>query len=467
MTDYKVAYHSYWFDWPDAVVVVSGLTGYIGAYPRSAAAALAAAYHDPALITPDFRAQFAELFEHFVFLPTNVDEDKIVSQVLHQSRCKDKKPAFVFQLTEACNLRCRYCYQVKRPKLMSAALADRAVEYILDRTRASNDLLVIYFGGEPLLAFDRIRQIHGAVLAAKPSATFSIVTNGTLFNGDMASFFHATKKLNNVQLSIDGCRDCHDTLRIHPDGTGSYDEIRRAVPLLARACQKLSVRVNVTNENRDSISALLYDLDELALHHNLDNVHVYLSRTIPHRYQLGEFSPISCDDFRCLRVEFAGMQNRVHRQSKLSRTFSFVGASCAAPYVAPAWIDTEGYLYDCQHLCGSPEKSVGHINGSHIRGSGPLNDPQFFFETLPRCSACRHKLFCGGPCPLQLADGITRTELCDEGFPVLLRARLDEMLGKKPTTPPRCPAPATSRAQLRPVTVAEIFQTTTALRPAK
>ena len=425
---YKAAYHSYLFDWPDAVVVISGLTGYIGAYPTDAASLLASTYRNPSLVTPAFRERFPKLFEHLVFLPAHVDEGRIVCEALRQSRFKDKKPAFVLQLTEACNLRCQYCYQEKRPKFMSAAIATRAVDYILDHTGVNGDLTVTYFGGEPLLTFDRIRQIHGAILSAKPSTTFTIVTNGTLFDENMASFFHSTKKLTNVQLTVDGSRECHDALRIHPDGTGTYDEIRRVFPLLARACRNLLVRVNVTAENRVSLHTLLHDLDELALLHDLDNIHVYLAMAISHGYQVGVFSPISYDDFRRLRVEFAGMQSRVRCLSKLSKTFSFVGASCAAPYVEPAWIDAEGYLYDCQHLCGSTEKSAGHINGSHVTGSGPLGGPQLFFENLPHCSACRHKLFCGGPCPLQLTDGITRTERCGEEFSVLLRARLDEIL---------------------------------------
>ncbi|MDD5110746.1 MAG: SPASM domain-containing protein [Patescibacteria group bacterium] len=200
---------------------------------------------------------------------------------------------------------------------------------------------------------------------------------------------------------------------------------------------------------------------------------MYLARATPYGgYQVGEFTPASYDDFRSLRVEFAGMPSRVHRRSRLSRTCSIIGASCAAPYVEPAWIDTEGYLYDCQHLCGSSDKSLGHINGSHATGTGPLGSSQLFFENLPHCSACRHKLFCGGPCPSQLAGGVTRTELCNEGFRVLVRARLDEISGKTPTPPLRTSAPmpgadpAERRCPSRPVTTADILQTTQSFRQA-
>ncbi|MDD5110013.1 MAG: radical SAM protein, partial [Patescibacteria group bacterium] len=278
---YKTAQHSYLFEWPDAIVVVSGLTGYIGAYPTGTSSQLNAVYRDPSQITPAFRERFPELFEQLVFLPVNVDERRVVAEILRKSRCKHKKPAFVLQLTELCNLYCKYCYQEKHPKFMSAAMAERAIAYILGHADAADHLTVTYFGGEPLLAFERIRQIHTAVLSARPSARFTIITNGTLFDDAMASFFQSTKKLGSVQLTIDGDRVHHDALRCHRNGTGSYDEIRRALPALARSCENLSVRVNVTADNRDSIPNLLCDLDAISTHRGLENIHVYLARATP------------------------------------------------------------------------------------------------------------------------------------------------------------------------------------------
>ncbi len=80
---------------------------------------------------------------------------------------KQVEGSLVLNITHACNLRCQYCpytaveYGETRKheaRSMSLELArDRSFEY-LDRTRNNkNNLYISFYGGEPLLEFDKIK----------------------------------------------------------------------------------------------------------------------------------------------------------------------------------------------------------------------------------------------------------------------------------------------------------------------
>ncbi len=65
---------------------------------------------------------------------------------------------FTLHLTRACNLRCSYCYAPPRPDLgMTLETARQVLDLGLRLNRGSCGL--VFFGGEPLLKLDLIRQI--------------------------------------------------------------------------------------------------------------------------------------------------------------------------------------------------------------------------------------------------------------------------------------------------------------------
>lgn len=64
----------------------------------------------------------------------------------------------VLHLTSSCNLRCTYCYApAKRKDAMSMDTARRAIDLAV--RLGGQSACVGFFGGEPLLAFDAIREL--------------------------------------------------------------------------------------------------------------------------------------------------------------------------------------------------------------------------------------------------------------------------------------------------------------------
>lgn len=159
-------------------------------------------------------------------------------------------------LTENCNLRCSYCWERdKRPHDMSATVAHAAVDFLLTHSRDVQDVGILFFGGEPLLKFDLMKDVWEYVTRrAEPlgkKISWSMTTNGTLLTEDIAQWLaeHGVKYL----LSLDGAKEDHDRHRRFPDGRGSFDCIAAKLPFMRRYQPWLGARITVTPETARSL----------------------------------------------------------------------------------------------------------------------------------------------------------------------------------------------------------------------
>lgn len=151
-------------------------------------------------------------------------------------------PSITFQVTDNCNLRCSYCYQInKGTHRMPFSVAKNFIDLLIENnektkqyidTKNTLGVVLDFIGGEPFLEIELIDQIleyfqKATIEANHPwqyhwRAGFS--SNGTLyFNSEVQSFLK--KYFNNISLNItiDGNKELHDSCRKFPDGTGSYD----------------------------------------------------------------------------------------------------------------------------------------------------------------------------------------------------------------------------------------------------
>lgn len=134
----------------------------------------------------------------------------------------------IFNITEACNLRCRYCcysgdYRNTRKhnsSTLSFVHIDSALHLLLENMQ-SEQVLIGFYGGECLLHFDRIRYVvEQAEKLFGESVSFFMTTNGTLLSKIVSDFLFEHRVLVNV--SLDGTDAFNDENRVYPDGKGSF-----------------------------------------------------------------------------------------------------------------------------------------------------------------------------------------------------------------------------------------------------
>ena len=181
-----------------------------------------------------FQDRLARLFPNESLFPST-----------HVSELGDGKKlarTVTFQVTDACNLRCTYCYQInKQTHRMSFEVAKKFFDMIIEATPEDNEyinpenspgLVLEFIGGEPFLEIELIDQIVDYAISRMiamnhPWANrfmISICSNGVLyFDPKVQEFIRKHKEYLSFSISIDGNKKLHDACRIFPDGSGSYD----------------------------------------------------------------------------------------------------------------------------------------------------------------------------------------------------------------------------------------------------
>ena len=129
-------------------------------------------------------------------------------------------------LTHACNLGCGYCYAgAKDSRSMPAEVAQRALAWALPRCQG--ELLVGYFGGEPLIRWDLLTVYHAmaVAMAVEHGVTLkhTVTTNATLLTAERMDWL--CERGFTVGISIDGTRTAHDRMRPRAGGGSSYDAV--------------------------------------------------------------------------------------------------------------------------------------------------------------------------------------------------------------------------------------------------
>lgn len=133
--------------------------------------------------------------------------------------------------TEKCNFRCAYCFEDFKIRKMTTEVTEGVKNLIRNRANDLKVLEVSWFGGEPLLAPDIIKEIMLTIKEEqkKPdnknlTLIGEMVTNGFLLKPELLKTL-VELGITYYQISFDGDKESHDKLRVLADGRPTFDEI--------------------------------------------------------------------------------------------------------------------------------------------------------------------------------------------------------------------------------------------------
>lgn len=187
----------------------------------------------------------------------------------HDTREKVVK-ALCLNVAHTCNLNCSYCFAGQgkykgEQALMSLETGKKAIDFLIDHSGSRRNLEVDFFGGEPLLNWQMVKDVVAYARSVEKQAgkyfRFTLTTNGVLIDDDVIDF--TNKEMHNVVLSLDGRPHVHDRFRVDIGGRGSF---ARVVPKFLELVRRRNrgtyyVRGTYTHLNVDFLNDILHMLD--------------------------------------------------------------------------------------------------------------------------------------------------------------------------------------------------------------
>lgn len=156
-------------------------------------------------------------------------------------------------LTDACNLKCIYCFVKQNPHYMSLQVAKDAMDFAVKHSQ-SEKLKVLLFGGEPLLMWEQVivPLIDYAQKEKNYNCSFSITTNGTLLSQEKLDFMRE----HNIELllSMDGNKETQDHNRpFKNENKSSFDILQTKIPLILNLFPLVTMRSTFVSDNVNKI----------------------------------------------------------------------------------------------------------------------------------------------------------------------------------------------------------------------
>jgi len=313
-------------------------------------------------------------------------------------------------LTRTCNLQCRYCFEDWQDahyyRSSPEKVGKKAVDFLLEYSRDNKKLLFTFFGGEPMLRFDDIKEItEYAYSKAKElgkEMLFSIDTNGTIINDEVIELFK--KYRFSVVVSMDGPQEVQDINRPFKNGKGSYKLVERNIKKMVKELGgRFGVKVTVCPQYLDLVSIVesiaKLGVREISLSPVVSfnkNDTYYFDKADWNRY-LVEFKKLIWaypDLFKKYGLILSRVSVTMHDflYPHISKTW---GCNAGKTTVS---VEPAGDLYPCDNFVGLDKDKycIGNLStGFNSNRERFLN---VNYKTTENCPQCFMKYLCGGSC---------------------------------------------------------------------
>lgn len=327
---------------------------------------------------------------------------------------KNRNPvvkALCLHVAHDCNLKCKYCfaqegeYHGKR-SLMSARVGKKAIDFLINSSGKRKNLEVDFFGGEPLMNFEVVREIVNYARQKEKQYNktfrFTITTNGILLNDEVQKFIN--ENMHNVVLSLDGRKEINDMMRPKAGTQGSYDSIVPKFIKLANSRNQTDyyVRGTYTRNNLDFSNDVLHMADLGFKQISVEPVVADENED----YSLRE------EDLPLLFEQYEILASEMLKRQKEGRGFNFFhfmidlsqgpcvvkrlsGCGSGSEYLA---VTPEGDLYPCHQFVGIEEFKMGTVDTGITENKMRELFQNCNVYSKEDCKNCWAKFYCSGGC---------------------------------------------------------------------
>lgn len=320
--------------------------------------------------------------------------------------------ALCLNVAHTCNLSCDYCFASQGKyngdrAIMTLEVGQKAIDFLLENSGHHRNLDIDFFGGEPLMAWNVVKQIveyaRSKEKEYKKHFRFTFTTNGMLLNDEVTAYLN--KEMYNVVLSLDGRKEVHDRLRTTVNGKGSYDHIMPKFQefVRQRGDQEYYIRGTYTRNNVDFTNDIFHIADL-----GFDKI---------------SMEPVICDpkepyaltekDLPEIYNQYEILAKEMIKRGEEGNSFTFyhymldlsegpciqkriTGCGSGTEYLA---ITPWGELFPCHQFVGDEQYSMGNVWDGVTRADLQCQFKESNCYAKAECKDCWAKLYCSGGCP--------------------------------------------------------------------
>lgn len=289
----------------------------------------------------------------------------------------------IYNITDNCNLRCKYCYAEYAERRLKEPSKQEIFKTIDDLAKLGAKRISLG-GGEPLLRND-IGEIIDYIKSKNLLCTLN--SNGVL----LPSKIKIIKNVDTICLSLDGNEEAHD----HYRGQGSFEKVMSAIKCAKQNGLKIYTNTVLHDKN-------LSDIDFIMNFAKDNQIHAEFSLLIGHIYENGSKSSLGKPSNEVFKQAIRKIINYKKRgypvimsekayqyialwadygkeDFKINEIpdFPYIKCHMAGQYFA--CIDTDGKMYACPHLIGK-QPAVSCYGTSVNEAWGKMS--------APKCHAC-------------------------------------------------------------------------------
>ena len=319
--------------------------------------------------------------------------------------------ALCLHIAHTCNLNCSYCFASQGKyhgdrALMSFEVGKRALDFLVEHSGSRHNLEVDFFGGEPLMNFDVVKQLVAYARSIEKEKDkhfrFTLTTNGVLIDDDVIDFVN--REMSNVVLSLDGRKEVHDRYRVDYAGNGSWEKIVPKFQKLvaARDGKNYYMRGTFTHANPDF-------LEDIKTMLNLGFSELSMEPVVA---VAGDPAALTESDKAIVMEQYEKLAEMMLQRDKEGKPFTFYhymidlkGGPCIYKRISGCGSGTEymavtpwGDLYPCHQFVGEEKFKLGDIWNGVSNHAIQEEFASCNVYAREECRDCWARLYCSGGC---------------------------------------------------------------------
>jgi len=339
---------------------------------------------------------------------SNINEFKKADAQKISSLANNRTLTLIIMPNEDCNFRCVYCYETFEKKEMNDDTKEGIINYLRKNIKNYDTLLVSWFGGEPLISFNVIRELSIKMMEIceeyKVTYLAGITTNGYYLTLDVFNEL-LSYNVTGYQVTLDGTQETHDKFRVGKNGEKTFNRIINNLIDIKEKVKEQNFNIILRSNISKETFPVMKEYIDFISDHFIDDSRFSLHFVSVLNLKGEQNANIHLCDTRELFPFYKYAKEKGFNFNFYKQYLKPGGSECYASNPNSFVIGSDGMIYKCTVAFNNPLNHVGNLDKEgnmklyedrlSLWISGGVNEDS-------TCAKCYFRPACqGNACPLQ------------------------------------------------------------------